>query len=110
MNLLIRLSARRLLRGLRRAVSTSPPFFPFDPLFKEKQEVTNRFDMMPIEQATDSLKSTVGINAGKVEGEAKEVTGEVKGKAAELSGEAKGKGQEVAGQAKGKAEEIKGKL
>lgn len=91
--------------------SPTPP--PLCSLYKSNKRIANHF-LDPIskqtEQATDSLKSTVGLNASKAEGEAKELTGEAKGKASELAGEAKGKGQEVAGQAKGKAEEIKGKL
>ncbi|KAL9128213.1 MAG: hypothetical protein Q9175_007571, partial [Cornicularia normoerica] len=62
------------------------------------------------QQATENLKSTVGINAKHAEGSAKAMTGDAKGKASELAGEAKGKTQEVAGQAKGKAEEVKGKM
>ncbi|CAF9927065.1 hypothetical protein IMSHALPRED_007112 [Imshaugia aleurites] len=62
------------------------------------------------EKATENLKSTVGLNAQKAEGSAKEMAGEAKGKAEEVAGEAKGKTHEVAGQAKGKAEEVKGKM
>ncbi|KAF6219138.1 hypothetical protein HO133_004963 [Letharia lupina] len=62
------------------------------------------------QQATENLKSTVGLNAKQAEGSAKETTGEAQGKASELAGDAKSKTQEVAGQAKGKAEEVKGKM
>lgn len=94
--------------------------------------MTNALSVSPsstsIEQASESIKSSVGLNAKSAEGSAKELSGEAKGKASEvqgkasgmageaqgkaseLMGEAKGKGQEVAGQAKGKAEEIKGKM
>ena len=61
------------------------------------------------EQATENLKSTVGLNAKQAEGSAKETTGEAQGKASELAGDAKSKTQEVAGQAKGKAAEVQGK-
>ena len=67
------------------------------------------------EQASATLKSTVGLNAKEAEGsvkemtgEAKGMTGEVKGKASEMMGEAKGKTQEMAGQAKGKTQEMTG--
>ena len=73
------------------------------------------------EQATETLKSSIGLNAKQAEGSAKEMAGEAKGKAQEMAGEAKGKTQEmageakgktheVAGQAQGKAEEVKGKM
>lgn len=60
------------------------------------------------QKATDTLKSTVGLNAKQAEGSAKETSGEAQGKASELAGEAKGKAQEVAGQAKGKTQEVAG--
>ena len=82
----------------------------FRPLSPIKQETPNADHPQPTEQASENLKSTVGLNAKQAEGSAKEMSGEAKGKASELAGEAKGKTQEVAGQAKGKAEEIKGKM
>ena len=82
-----------------------PSFF-----FPVKRQTPNADLPQPTEQASDTLKSTVGLNAKQAEGSAKEMSGEAKGKASELAGEAKGKTQEVAGQAKGKAEEIKGKM
>ncbi|KAL6720969.1 hypothetical protein ACLMJK_000069 [Lecanora helva] len=62
------------------------------------------------QQATATLKSSVGVKAKEASGSAQEMTGEAKGKASEMAGEAKGKASEVSGEAKGKAEEIKGKM
>ncbi|KAL2039462.1 hypothetical protein N7G274_007734 [Stereocaulon virgatum] len=60
------------------------------------------------QQASQTIKSTVGLNANKAEGSAKEMSGEAMGKAQEMTGSAKGKAQELAGEAKGKASEIGG--
>ncbi|KAK3168141.1 hypothetical protein OEA41_004587 [Lepraria neglecta] len=62
------------------------------------------------QQASQTIKSTVGMGTKEAEGSAKEMTGEAKGKAQEVAGEAKGKASEVSGAAKGKVEEVKSKM
>lgn len=109
--------------------SSAPPPLPFFSLHPERNKPLTPYHRSPTtEQATETLKSTVGLNAKQAEGSAKEMsgeakgkaeelageakgkTGEAKGKAEDLAGEAKGKTSEVAGKAKGKAEEVKGKM
>ena len=65
--------------------------------------------MRMTEQASATLKSTVGIKSSEASASAQEMTGEAKGKASEVAGEAKGKASDVAGEAKGKASELSGK-
>ena len=84
------------------------PFFFFPCSIQRFQNPANHPN--PTEKATESLKSTIGLNAKQAEGSAKEMSGETKGKASELAGEAKGKTQEVAGEAKGKTQEVAGQV
>ncbi|KAF2459517.1 hypothetical protein BDY21DRAFT_370240 [Lineolata rhizophorae] len=47
------------------------------------------------EQASQSVKSTVGLGAKEAKGEAKEAAGEAKGKTHEMAGKAKGAAEEM---------------
>ncbi|MCJ1485265.1 hypothetical protein MMC06_005439 [Schaereria dolodes] len=66
------------------------------------------------EQASATVKETVGVNASKAsakaDGSTSEMAGEAKGKASELAGKAQGKTNELSGEVKGKAAEVKSKM
>ena len=117
----IRQLVRRACLLLRRAVRHSLPslFLPFMPFpfippsstvttliptaSPLKSQLSQRLTR-PTEQASQAIKSSVGMGSKEAAGSAKEMTGEAKGKASEMAGEAKGKASELSGTAKGMAE------